>query len=123
MGERQGYYDTHEVPTYKYIYISGVAIHKAFTFWLIVAISVFWNIANPILYFTNWWQLLFISVATFIWWDNAIVGWPATGIAVTVGYVWWHYRQKRLKRERIQKERARKIQDIMLGGGERKRKR
>lgn len=113
MSERNREIDTHEVPTYKYLYFSGVAIHKRFFLFWTLFMALFTLTSTVIAVYTTWWQTLITQTLTGLFITYPYIGWPLSLGSVVVGYVWYKRRQKRLKKEHAAKVQREKISKLL----------
>jgi hypothetical protein len=109
----------HNVPDSQYFYISrekgrGIAVHKGFFKLWTVILCLIIGVSTAILCLTNWWQTLTVTLLTFIYIKNWVIGFPATFVAIGIFYVWYGRRKKRLLRERNERLRIRRFQDALI---------
>jgi hypothetical protein len=94
-----------EIPSSKYLWLwgkpgKGTAIPINFTKYYTCVLIVGTFIATTILWLTNWWQIILTQIATFFYITYWPIGWGGTAITVTILYMLYKRRQKRLLKER-----------------------
>jgi hypothetical protein len=109
MADNKGDGSYHEVPSYEYIFISGVAIHKRFFLaWTLISFVGTLVLVYTALY-TMMWQNLGAASVKFFLIDN----WAITGIASLLGLTtFYFYNKNRIsnkKKQRSQEERNKKL--------------
>jgi hypothetical protein len=110
----------HNVPGAQYFYWSrgglgrDIAIHKEFFKYSIPFTFLFGCISTAILLLTDWWQLAFTRIATFLFIDYYYIGFPGVGITVAYFYLKHNRKEKRKLKEQIEHMRLRKYQDSVI---------
>ncbi len=115
------YESYHEVPADKYIFIANTAIHKRFfLYWTTILFTG--TLALTLLsIYTPIWLILGTAAFNFFIAQYWYITVPAIAIATGISYLWMQRRSKQKARFRAERERARRLQNIILSGGENKK--
>ena len=104
-----------QVPSYKYLFLGGVAIHKRFfMFWSLVSffgVSIFWYT----LLYTAIWQNLAASMFNIFFIRFWYITLATVGLISVTGYYWNKSRVTRKRRLHEERERARNINKLIKG--------
>lgn len=104
----------HEVPTYEYIFISGVAIHKRFFKYYTLTLCGFVGVSVAIACLTNWWLLLGITILQFVFIRGWMISLPAIGVTSVITYFWWKRRKNQHIRESLARDKKRDYEDAVI---------
>ena len=104
----------HEVPTYEYIFISGVAIHKRFFKYYTFTLTGLVGVSVTIACLTDWWLILASALLQYVFIRAWYVSFPALAITSVVTYVWYKRRKMRLFKENMKREREEEYKDAVI---------
>ena len=114
----------HEVPASKYWYLGDAigAVPKGFFKFYTPFVIIMTAATTAIACLTDWWQIAFTRLGTFIFIENWIISLPSIGVASLILYVRHSMKEKQKIKARNEKERIRRYQDAIIKGGEVKNK-
>ena len=111
----------HEVPASKYWYLGDAigAVPKGFFKFYTPFIIVATAVTTAIACLTDWWQIAFTRLATFIFVENWAISLPVIGFTSLVLYIRHNWKEKRKRKNQLEKERIRKYQNAVINQSER----
>ena len=92
----------YSIPTSEYWWFTGPeqAISKwFFKYWTLFIAGIF-TVSTAIACLTNWWWILASSTLSFIFIKYWLVGWPALGLSLLFGYIYFRVRRTHQREER-----------------------